>query len=168
MGSRWLTADELAVIEKLLREGGTASSIGAAVGRSRNSIVGIVHRRLKHIGFKLPAPKMVKLVKLRRKLEAKRAVIRERAMIAPDREAIPISIKVVDEIPPPPIVIVPPEPEPVLQPLLWELKGHQCRYPMWGSEVTDINEKRFCGALQTKGSYCAYHAGLTYTGVHRR
>jgi hypothetical protein len=146
-----LTAELLAEVERLLREGGTASSIGAAVGRSRNSIVGLVHRHLKHVGFRLAAPKMVEIVRKRRVLEAKRALLRERARMGSDREAIPAQ-----------------PPEPPTQPLLWELREHHCRWPLWAAEVDDINEKRFCGAGISRGRYCAHHADRAYAVSVRR
>lgn len=151
MTGKKLTAELLAEVEKLLREGGTASSIGAAVGRSRNSIVGLVHRHLKHVGFRLAAPKMVEIVRKRRVLEAKRALLRERARMAPDPEAIPI--------------VLPTFP---VNPLLWELREHHCRWPLWAAEVDDINEKRFCGAAAIRGRYCAHHADRAYAVSVRR
>jgi hypothetical protein len=113
-----------------------------------------VHRHLAHVGFRLPPPKMVGLVKKRRALEARRALLRERAMMGPDREA---SEAIVAEPPSPP-----------LPPLLWELKEHHCRWPLWGSDVVDIHDKRFCGAAKEKGSYCARHAEKGYAVAMRR
>ena len=144
------TAGELERIEALLRDGCAASEIAAIVGgRTRNAIIGIVHRHLKHIGFKRPAPKMVDTVRKRRMLDRKRLVIAERAMMEPEP---------VEEIMPPPDGVS-----------MADLRSHQCRWPLWPNEVTPLDDKRYCGAKIERGSYCDRHARASYTalGVRR-
>lgn len=160
--------DELAHIAELLRAGGTASSIGAQVGRSRGSIVGIVHRHLRHVGFSAGAPAMVQLVRKRRMLERKRIKLREAAKMKPD------DIEVVEDLgvthdkwwtnanP------IKPEQLAVLlgRVPLTELRENHCRWPMWADDVP-LEQKFFCGAAVARGRYCANHAAKMFA-VPRR
>lgn len=163
------TAAQLEEIASLLREGGTASSIGAVVGRSRGSIVGIVHRHLRHIGFSAGAPAMVQLVRKRRMLERHRAKLREAAKMQP------ADIEVVDDLgvqhpnwwtnqhP-----LTPEQVAAVYGPIrIMDLREMHCRWPMWAEDVTDIEQKFFCGAAKDRGSYCAKHAAKMFA-VSRR
>lgn len=166
---------EIEQIADLLRQGGTASSIGVALGRSRNSIVGVIFRRpsLKQIGFARPPTSMYwrsrkgqKILKIER--------VREREHMTPEQ------IKVVEELPhvdwagAPQRMLdklnepVPALPVPVEGVQMGDLREVHCRWPLWGNEVVPIDVKRFCGQTKARGSYCAKHARLSYAAVGTR
>jgi hypothetical protein len=152
-------------IERMLKMRWTASQIATAVGRSRGSIVGLVHRHLKHVGFYNPSPDMY--WKARAKREARRISEIEvfdgptdQGTILPEGE--PVVPRLVTK-PPKPIEPVP-EPEPELPGIrLAAIKDTQCRWPLWADEVTDPSHKRYCGAAVARLRYCAEHAKRAFT-----
>ena len=165
--------DELSRIAELLRAGGTASSIGAEVGRSRGSIVGIVHRHLAHVGFSAGAPAMVKLVRKRRMLEKRRRQLREAAKVKPeDIEVVedlgvtepgwytnhhPITPEMLAAIKAAKIRPIEPPPSDDGNIRLMDLRDVHCRWPLW-DDGTPVESKFFCGAAVARGRYCAKHA----------
>lgn len=112
---------------------------------------------------------MVRLVKKRRMLERQRTKLREAAKMKPS------DIEVVEDLgvatpnwwtnqhP-----VTPEQLKAVYGPIrLLDLRDVHCRWPMWGEDVTDIEQKFFCGAAKARGSYCVKHAAKMFA-VPRR
>lgn len=134
-------------IAALLAAGRSGAEIGCEIGRSRNAVIGLVHRTpaLLAIGFRRPPPSMYWTVRKRAKIE--HPVTRIRAKAAAKERPAP---------PPEPIVVAP-----VSRPTIAEIRDHQCRWPLWGDAV-GITDKRYCGMKKVRGSYCAKHAAKSY------
>jgi GcrA cell cycle regulator len=137
--STW-TEEQIERLRRLWLQGFSAARIAMRLnnGHSRNSVIGIIHRR----GFngRPPKPRVIK-----RDRTIKPRVKRERtitlAPLVPVRSAPP---------PPPP----PPAPENGLR--LTELTEGCCHWPYGDRDF------RFCGAPAVNGVYCAAHLAVAH------
>lgn len=131
-----------AIVKRMREEGYSASVIGNALGVTRNSVIGRVHR------LKLPSS-----ANTSKKLFKKRSPKPRRAR--PDRTTPFQPSKVA--LPPASIEIAPSSITLLDVPLL-ETDSFHCR---WIEGDARINPT-VCGHIIHKGSYCAYHARIVY------
>lgn len=125
-------------LRTMAAEGKTSTWIGAAVGRSRNSVIG----RAKRIGVNL-------LFRSPRGTGVVSPIVRIKVPAAKKRMA-----------PPQPAAPVVPDEERVGIPLV-ELMSYSCRWPVH----RDGEEARFCGAhAYSDFPYCLEHARRAYQG----
>lgn len=135
------------LVQKVLalwREGKTGTEIANMIGKTRGSVMGIVHRERKkgELGLvrigernKFPAARPEPKIKNKRILREIRLGVR----------------------PPPEI------PQPAFKGLtILDLRSDSCRYIV---EESDAWTTLYCGLPKTKGSYCDDHARLCYTPV---
>lgn len=169
------TPEQDARLEECMREGLSASQIGALFGVSRNAVIGRVHRnkKLKEIGLSHPPGNPGKRVEAlkKRKSRAKPASELRRAprpQPQPKRRVKVVSPSILFEpVPPKPL------PEPVFiagerltvgRPIHL-LGAHECR---WAVNDADKGELAlFCGA-KGAGSWCLFHERLVYKPISLR
>lgn len=167
------TNDEISEIARLLREGWSAGQIATPLGRTRNAIVGVVHRhpRLKAIGFTNKPPAVLAIGRKRKALKRARAKAAAAGMVVDDIPVEVIYPMPVEETPPPIVDIKVNTPEPIVVSLLRDvpltkLGPTQCKWPMWDETVLAIEDKTFCCAPRHRDhSYCAKHRMKAYAAV---
>ncbi len=145
MSNPWLPETDARLRDLWEVENLSSSQCGAAMGLSRNAIIGRVHRlRLKHSNSpphtcperpKTERPKTARK-RLRRTNHANsRTVVVETAEemcdLAPDQSEFAVTLA--------------------------DLEPHHCRWPL-GEGVAS----QFCGAPKAYGAYCARHANMAY------
>lgn len=133
------TPEEKEMVAHLLQQGKSAKMIGIAIGRSKNSVISIVHRdkALREIGFTgSPARKYTKK---RYKVDAKARFARALQRVNTMSEDAPPLMLDCETI---------------------TMKG--CRF-VYGDPKN--GEWGFCGHEKTVGSYCDLHAEKVYTPV---
>jgi hypothetical protein len=145
MTAKHWTPDELEIVRKLAAEGKSASEIGHQVGRTRNSVIGVMHRNkvksLAKSGAKATKENSPNPPRPRRGEHLRRVFL-----TGPKQE------RVKHEISPPP----PPSKEHYV-PFL-KRQNYQCKV---------IVEKRgeqhiCCGTPATRNGWCDYHASIVY------
>ena len=142
--SDW-TERETATLRQLWAEGHSTSEIARRINRTKNMVVGKVHR------LKLPArPNPIN----RSAGTPKRAPAPQRAAA---RTLPPMaSLVLVAPAPPPPRLVAD---EPTPPGLEASPPGHACCWPLWGDErPTHL----YCGAALHQGTYCQAHAARAY------
>lgn len=167
--SRGYSDDEIALLEKWLREGFSAGNMADMLSRergslvSRNAIIGVVHRnrRLAAIGFGRTPTSGGKVKAKPGRAMVRREATRERParVVARPQEAPAFRL----EAPAP-------RPQPdtsARQPLrvtLVELAPRGCRFPV--NDAAPGEAHLFCGLHADDGvPYCAHHAGRAYNGL---
>lgn len=135
------TEDADAIVTKMRAEGCSASIIGAAIGVTRNSVIGRVHR------LKLPMQKYT-LKSLRMPPKPRRPRPERTAPFQPPSKVA---------LPPASIEVTPSEITLLNIPFL-ETDSLHCRW----IEGTASEHATVCGHIISKGSYCAYHAKIVY------
>lgn len=159
------TEDRIADVKAMLLEGLSASQIAARIGNgcTRNSVVGIVHRKedLKKIGFARQAPAGLarqewrKVSKPRGQWGGKRTVKVAPPAPAPDRWKP--KRKVIEEA----------ADKPPLMLSIDDLTGRTCKWPIGDPDHDDFG---FCGHEKAidGGPYCRAHMRLAYVAVPPR
>lgn len=143
------TDERIEQLKKLLADSLSASEIGAALGISRNAVIGKVHRA--GLAFARPGGRpaaglaFIKPNYEPKRIRAKRLKANAAALIHPVADL---------------------EPEIVANPIeLAELELHHCRWPVDGAGLATM----FCGASQVEGvSYCPRHCRIAYRPPERR
>lgn len=126
---------EIKLAANMWRTGYSARDIGAALGKTRNAVLGQFHR----MGMTKPVWSRMSDTMLAHRLKGRRIAMKKAAKMKP---AAPAGV------------------EPFLKPLC-ELKSGECRYPYGGT--VHPSEMLFCGVAHTEpGSYCPYHAKLCF------
>lgn len=156
-GPRTYTEQECQLIEQMVRDGFSYAEIGNVVGRSRNAIIGYVHRHLfaKGIGFALSTGP--------RKEGGGYANRHAKSYYKPtgNRPGRPKGVVNTDTLAPtqkraprPKMRAGIPVPDALLI-QLEDLRNDQCRWP-----IGDVGEPGFgfCGHAKFRGSYCEAHA----------
>lgn len=153
------TPEQDARLEEFMREGMSASQIGALFGVSRNAVIGRVHRnkKLKEIGLSHPPGNSGKRVEALKKRKSRAKPAHELR-----RTPRPKRVKVVS----PSILFEPAPPKPLPEPVfiagerltvgrpLYLLGLNECR---WAVNDADKGELHlFCGA-PADGSWCECH-----------
>lgn len=124
-------------IAELWAQGLTTAVIGKRLGIPKNSVCRLAFHARRNGDARFPARAFAPV----RKPKPKPKLIMRPPM--PRRK-----------LPPPPL-----KPR-AMPPLIWELKPHECRYPVSAFDVAR-DEHRFCAKPQTEGSaYCAEHRVL--------
>lgn len=145
------TQAERDLIAKCLREGESANEIGARIGRSRNAVIGVVHRDkgLKAIGFARRPGDQVGCGKHQR--NGTRPVRRQQPRQVAPRSIPRPSAKSTRE---------PKQSEPQLagRPQA-SLRANQCQYAV--NDAGRGETHLFCG-LPSDGMWCEFHRGLVY------
>lgn len=145
--------------------------------KSRNAIIGAVHRHLKHmgVGFARPPHRPLaegnhewRLAKMagEQYLNKKAKRVRDRRKTSiPFVDPAAVKGETVAEKPP----AVSPLPKPFFEPVaegvtIMDIREGLCRYPLWDSKLRvsalDIGTRRYCG--------CQTHRGLIYCDRHHR
>jgi GcrA cell cycle regulator len=145
MGARsWLT-ESVERLKALWTSGLTASQVGLQLGRSRNAVLGKVHREKCAVREK-------PVRKLKRK-PARRKVVQYEP---PKTELQPLEI-----------INLPPDQSPFACSII-ELTAKSCRWPLDDHPTVDM-PMRYCGAPMTSGSYWGRHARIAWKpGAQRR
>lgn len=161
-----ITDEEEKLIIKLWKERKTGSEIGAALGRSRNSIMGKLNRlRAKGVITLLPEGEA-------------RFKPKGKPTVAPP----PVNVKKVPSMPKMPrlvtettttepapvekLFVPPPVQEEPVEPIKFAaLKPMSCRYVVNGRRAEEF---LFCGRRKEVRSYCKDHAALIYVRVEKR
>lgn len=158
MNRNW-TTHEIKIVRAMVIDGETAASIAKAIGRTRNAVIGQVHRmqaRGESIKLARKPFAAVPAEAQRSKKAAKVAL----PNVAPPAVAAP-AIQVALEAVPEPHVIPAPEPAPITcKPVsLMDLQQCHCRWPLFSNaRKQPVAKLLFCGAEATKGPYCAEHS----------
>lgn len=143
MNNSW-TKEDLETLKQLWTEGVQASVIGIRLGRTRNAVLGKIHR----CGFKCEVKKA-----------ANPEVVRRRAARAagaqPLRWGKPVSLVPTAPVPPKQIICDDARDIPLL-----ELREHHCRWI-----TTDDSPWLFCGRRKVaNSSYCGPHSAAAFAG----
>jgi GcrA cell cycle regulator len=146
MNATWTDTD-ISMLQRLWKEGHSASEIGKRMRRSRNAVMGKIHR------LAVQEAAGGKLVKApRANLQRPPAPPRKPKMkLVPPapKPALP-SVQLVDDS------IV--KPRPLLM-KLFDLDNNDCRWPVEGEKANTL----FCGHNTHEGKvYCAYHCRTAY------
>lgn len=150
---RW-TDENMAIAERLYREGRTAREVAAAIGTpSRSAIIGKAHRSGWKAGVNPEREAAAQAaLAMRRRLEARRRMSvsangRNAVEVGPDR-SLPKLRAVQTDTPPR---------------LLTDLKFCQCRWPVSDPPKGRADEMLFCAAPTGEGAtYCGSHAAIAY------
>jgi GcrA cell cycle regulator len=146
MNATWTDTD-IAMLQRLWKEGQSATKIGKRLGVSRNAVLGKLHRLAVQ---ESPDGKPVKPARVQKQRPP-----------APPRR--------------PKMKLVPPAPKPALPPVhlvddsivkprplmmkLFDLSNNDCRWPVEGEKANTL----FCGHDTHQDKvYCAYHCRLAY------
>jgi len=164
---RPISDEEEALIIRLWKERKTGSQIGAAVGRSRNAIMGKLNRlRSKGVIELLPEGEA------RFKPKSPVAAPVSQPKKTPSLAVVPSLSQKAEKVNNPPLeritsLFVPPEPAPEpMDPIKFtDLKPMSCRYVVSGKRPENF---LFCGMDKKRGAYCAEHAALSYVSVERK
>jgi GcrA cell cycle regulator len=128
------TTENMETLRQMWADGASASKIGEVVGKTRNAVIGKVHR------LKLTPRQRTSSVKHDKPRTRSR---KARPPTLPTRP-LPTSPTVVSEYPV----------------SLMELRPRHCRFPLWNAtEHTGL----FCGDPATVGPYCQEHARACFT-----
>ena len=157
--SKW-TEDERQRIAERLKAGDSARQIGALMGRTRNSVIGVVTRDpvLKAIGFARKPRDSGGLPRQRRKRLTSAPVRRviSTSTSAPRRATKkPAQVKAVEHFWG--------EPQLAGRPMA-ALRPNQCRYAVNDADVGETH--LFCGC-PSDGMWCDYHRSLVYAPSRR-
>ncbi len=158
--SRPWTADEDARLADMLARGLSATQVGIALHRSRNAVIGRVHR-LEHAGVTLTRSRgPLKPPGTRKYTPRTVRNPRPQPIAKPQGQAVK-SILSLAEVSAAPVIKEPPPP-PNTKPVSI-LKVTGCRYAL-----TDDKPHRFCNAPMKKGSsYCEHHHARCCDGMPR-
>ena len=138
------TPEEIEVVKKMAAEGKTASQIGLEVGRSRNSVIGAVHRnKVQLLARREHPPSEPKENKPRARHGDH---LRRPFITAPTPKGSKY-----DTPPPPP-------PDTTSYVKFLDRRSSQCAFIVEKRKNTYI----CCGATATRGSWCEYHASIVY------
>lgn len=161
-----ITDEEEQLIIRLWKDRKTGSEIGAALGRSRNSIMGKLNRlRAKGVIELLPEGEA-----------------RFKPKATPGPKPPPVNVKKVpsmpkmpqlvtdagqdDQAPFKPVFVPQPPKEEVVNPIKFtSLKPMSCRYIVSGKRA---EEYMFCGKRKEVRSYCKDHAAMVYVKVEKK
>jgi hypothetical protein len=161
-GSTWSAAED-AALEQMWRSGLSTTRIGAALGKTKNAVIGRAHRlRLPLRGSPVKRRDGATASKSSRPRKAAAAVLRAvkasrsvwRGDVSPMRHAridlLPESVAAL-RIP--------------ARPKIW---ASTCQWPLWpnGARRDHPDYGRYCGATSAYVSYCAVHAARAYVGLH--
>lgn len=162
--SNWTFAQNELLI-RLWKEGYSAAQIGSQIGRSRNAVIGKIHRELGEESRRkprqrsvrpsaelqrLPPPRVFK--RLARNLSAL-VVIEGAAQPAPDERANDMSTTRIKFMP---------IDERALRINIFDLKSHHCRWPI--DDPAAIGGFVFCGQDKAEGcAYCTAHARMAFS-----
>ncbi len=143
-----LSAEEIEAVVRLYASGISATAVGSQTGRSRNSVIGIIHRHAAHLkrGGAAPKPKTPKKPPLNAVGRGVGGMIKARV------EAVRAYVA-----PVPPVV-----PSPATKCTLMELQAGMCKWPLGDPGTPDFG---FCGStgdMHPNGVYCRHHARLAY------
>jgi len=138
----------IAQLKAMVADGGTARSIAAEWGVTRNTVAG----KMNKLGLKRghPAPKQKPINPQIRRHKKNRLI----GPVMPVVVAAPI-VKPREPLPPPPFHSGPVE---LNSPIL-ALTETSCRFPIGDPHHADFH---FCGAQRDGRTYCAAHAALAY------
>lgn len=141
------TDDELTIVKNLAAQGKTASEIGEAIGRTRNSVIGAVFRHKVKLLTRLePKPKVQRVPRVRqRQGDHLRRVFLTTSTPKEGKH----------ETSPPP----PPSKENYV-PFL-ERKYFQCKFIVEKRGETHI----CCGTAATRRGWCDYHASIVFRPI---
>lgn len=146
MNATW-TDQDVAMLQRLWKEGHSATEIGERLGVSRNAVLGKLHR----LSFQdSPDGKPVKPA--RANLQRPPAPPRKPKvkLVPPAPKPVLPSVQLVDDS------IV--KPRPLLM-KLFDLDNNDCRWPVEGEKANTL----FCGHNTHEGKvYCAYHCRMAY------
>lgn len=147
------TADDKAKVAELLRQGLSTAKIAPLVGRSRNSVLGIIHRHpeLKPVAASKPHAMSIKASRKQGGIKGgKPAKILPQNLVAKKAARAKDPVFVERAVPLPVLRMVP----------LVDLQPGECRYPHGDPRSEDFG---FCGAPVRSGSWCRHHRRLVYT-----
>jgi hypothetical protein len=160
-----ITEEEERRIIKMWEERYTGSEIGAALGRTRSSIMGKLNR-LRAKGVITLRPEGESRFKPKPD-KAGKPVIRRDVPSMPKMPPLktgesPQADKPVEALfsPPPP-----PPPKPMKPIKFIALKAMSCRYVVSGHRPEEF---LFCGRNKERGAYCEEHAALSYVKLERK
>lgn len=147
--SKW-TDEEKQVIADLLKKNYSASQIGAAVGKTRNSIIGIVTRdeTLRNIGFsRKTKPPEQRKIRTFSGPRPQRAAPPKRKKIAGYSVKLVKKAEVVDSIESPRMVD------------LMDLRSDMCHYPIGDPKQEGFG---YCGNAIAARKYCGHHYNIMF------
>lgn len=164
---RPISDEEEALIIRLWKERKTGSQIGAAVGRTRNAIMGKLNRlRAKGVIDFLPEGEA------RFKPRAFVSAPAPKPKKAPSLAVVPSLSERPEKVNNPPLeritsLFVPPQPAPKpMDPIKFiDLKNMSCRYVVSGKRPENF---LFCGREKKRGAYCAEHGALSYVSTEKK
>lgn len=153
MERRWHDAD-VARLKEMLAQGRTGSEIAAALGRTRNAVLGFIHRSRSTLGIERSPQTERKVPSVRPAPAATRVVkVRPVPRVRPAEPAVPVLAAQAAALEPPA------EPAPAQARLIWDLRPQDCRFVVSGGGLTAM----FCAAPRRDGSsMCEEHHRLCY------
>ena len=149
------TEAELATLDQMWRSGATAVTIAAAIGKSKNAIVGKAHRRslaARPSPIRRLAPGEQRAPRKPRRAGAKTLPALPATSDAPPL-AHPVALPRVAPVTPTPA------PQPAPAPFVRTASAQGCTWPLWGHYERPTHS--YCGALRTTNRlWCAKHAAI--------
>lgn len=160
-----ITEEEELLIIKMWKERATGSEIGAALGRSRNSIMGKLNR-LRAKGVITLLPEGEARFKPKNKEQSPPPVVKKKVPSMPKMPPLKTKADLGEPKPLESLFTAPPVKEEKRQPIKFSaLKPRSCRYVVSGKWPEDF---LFCGKTKTQAAYCDEHAKISYVKVEKR
>ena len=160
-GSAWSAAED-AALEQMWRSGLSTARIGAALGKTKNAVIGRAHRlHLPLRGSPVKRRDGSTVPKSSRPREATAAVSRVGKVSRGVRRDDTNPMRHARTDLPSKGMAVPCTPA---RPMIW---SRTCQWPLWpnGARRGHPDYGRYCGAPSVHGSYCAVHAARAYVGL---
>lgn len=146
MHATWTDTD-IAMLQRLWKDGHSASEIGKRMRRSRNAVMGKIHRLAIQEAAGGKAVKPVRATQQRPPVPPRKPKVK---LAPPAPEVAPRPVALVDDS------II--KPRPLLM-KLFDLGNNDCRWPVEGEKANTL----FCGHNTHEGKvYCAYHCRMAY------
>lgn len=147
MYATWTDTD-IAMMQRLWKEGQSATEIGKRLGVSRNAVLGKLHRLAVQDS---PDGKPVKPARVKKQRPPAPPRKPKVKLVPPAPKPVPLAaVQFVDDS------IIKPHP---LLVKLFDLGNNHCRWPVEGEKADTL----FCGHDTHEGKvYCAYHCRMAY------